>query len=579
MYQYKAFISYSHKDERSARRLHRRLEAYNVPKHLIGQSRQSGQIPANLKPIFRDREELAAADTLGDEIEHALASSETLIVICSPRSAKSHWVKKEILSFRRGGPQRKIFSVIIDGEPHASNIAGREHEECFPDALLYEPDENGWLTDTPAEPLAADMREDGDGKRMGFLKLIAGVLGVKLDSLVQREMQRTRRRVTAITVGSFLAVLAFGSLAALAYNSRQQAVSHRAEAEDLIDFMIGDLKDKLEPVGRLDVLDGVADKVLAYYDNYGQKHLDCAASNHKATALLLNSELAAVMRRDEEMLPNTSEAYHITKNNIIRCQDQGSSIYGHAQSNFWMGYTPYMNKDYVKAEEYFTQYHQSSVDLLSLEPDSDKYKKEVISSLIMLAAVNTQQARPEKGIALLVEAYQISTEITVKDGLAIILQAELLTRHARALKKLNRIDESIVKRKEAAAICERFIKSQSSPDWDVLYTYASNFFHIAKIEFNRGKLDEAIAAALKAESEYAKLNIHDPSNSKWREGLARAQYILLNGYDATGEDEKKKSVEAKFERTLAGLASNREDSLKAVQKFVRLNLQTNRSAK
>ena len=71
-YKYKAFISYSHKDDRWGRWLHRRLENYPLPRNIVGNITKTGEIPKRLKPIFRDREELAAADNLGDKIEQAL---------------------------------------------------------------------------------------------------------------------------------------------------------------------------------------------------------------------------------------------------------------------------------------------------------------------------------------------------------------------------------------------------------------------------------------------------------------------------------------------------------------------------
>ncbi|NNC77299.1 MAG: toll/interleukin-1 receptor domain-containing protein, partial [Woeseiaceae bacterium] len=65
-YKYKAFISYSHKDEKWASWLHKALETYSVPKHLVGQSTAYGPVPARIAPIFRDREELSTATNLGD---------------------------------------------------------------------------------------------------------------------------------------------------------------------------------------------------------------------------------------------------------------------------------------------------------------------------------------------------------------------------------------------------------------------------------------------------------------------------------------------------------------------------------
>ena len=82
--------------------------------------------------------------------------------------------------------------MIIDGEPGCPDGG-----ECFPPALRFEVDAEGHVTDRPAEPVAADAREHGDGKRGALLKLAAGLLGVKLDDLVQRDAARRARNAQA----------------------------------------------------------------------------------------------------------------------------------------------------------------------------------------------------------------------------------------------------------------------------------------------------------------------------------------------------------------------------------------------
>ena len=180
-FKYKAFISYSHKDAKFASWLHRRLENYRLPKSKIGAETPRGQVPKNLKPIFRDRDELTAGASLGAVIEEALTQSENLIVICSPNSANSHWVNQEILFFKKLGRETKIIPVVIDGEPFASNLPHRREDEAFPEALRFELGDDGELSDQPAEPLAADLRPDGDGRRLGTLKLISGLARLGLD--------------------------------------------------------------------------------------------------------------------------------------------------------------------------------------------------------------------------------------------------------------------------------------------------------------------------------------------------------------------------------------------------------------
>jgi hypothetical protein len=56
-FKYRAFISYSHGDERWAKWLHKSLETYRVPKHLVGTETPFGPCLSDSRR-FRDRDEL-----------------------------------------------------------------------------------------------------------------------------------------------------------------------------------------------------------------------------------------------------------------------------------------------------------------------------------------------------------------------------------------------------------------------------------------------------------------------------------------------------------------------------------------
>jgi tetratricopeptide (TPR) repeat protein len=230
-YRYKAFISYSHRDEKWAGWLHRAIETYRVPKYLVGQQTAMGTIPARTSPVFRDRDELASATDLGTKLREALEGSACLLVICSPASAASHWVNEEILSFKRLGRSDRIFALIVGGEPYASGMPGREQEECFPPALRYQLGENGELSTVPAEPIAADAREGKDGKANAQIKLLAGMLGVGFDALRQREQQRRQRRLAIIAASSMAGMVVAIGLATAAVIARNEAERQRARAE------------------------------------------------------------------------------------------------------------------------------------------------------------------------------------------------------------------------------------------------------------------------------------------------------------------------------------------------------------
>jgi tetratricopeptide (TPR) repeat protein len=230
-YKDKAFISYSHRDEKWAAWLHKALETYRVPSKLVGHETEFGPVPERIAPVFRDREELPTATSLGDTLTQALRDSACQIVICSPNAAQSRWTNEEIRTFKRLGRSDRIFCLIVAGEPGASGNPATAGEECFPPALIYELGPHGELTDMRSEPIAADARPGKDPKQAAKLKLIAGMLGVGYDALRQREAHRRHVRMMVLTTAAFTGMAITSALAVTAYFARVEAVEQRNEAE------------------------------------------------------------------------------------------------------------------------------------------------------------------------------------------------------------------------------------------------------------------------------------------------------------------------------------------------------------
>jgi len=231
-YRYRAFISYSHRDEAWASWLHKSLETYRVPRRMVGTDSPFGKVPSRFAPIFRDRDELASATSLGETLTRALEESQFQIVICSPAAAKSHWVNEEILTFKRLGREGRIFCLLVSGEPGSSLVPGMADHEAFPPALLYAIGPDGQLTSERSEPIAADIRPHKDSKQDARLKLLAGMLGVGLDTLKRRELQRRRRLLAVMLTATTVGMVITSTLAVTAWLARNEAERERARAQE-----------------------------------------------------------------------------------------------------------------------------------------------------------------------------------------------------------------------------------------------------------------------------------------------------------------------------------------------------------
>jgi tetratricopeptide (TPR) repeat protein len=218
-FKYRAFLSYSHADTPLANWLHSRLESFPL-RGLSGRETALGLVPKQLRPIFRDREDFSAGGSLNDQSIAALDASAALIVLCSPASAKSHYVNEEIRLFKHRLTKRPIVPVILAGKPDGGE------QDCFAPAMRFELDAEGRITDNPAPmPLAADVREEGDGRELALAKVAAALIGVPSDE-VYRRAERERKRQTRIrnTVAAVIVLLACGAAIFLHRSQKRGAV-------------------------------------------------------------------------------------------------------------------------------------------------------------------------------------------------------------------------------------------------------------------------------------------------------------------------------------------------------------------
>lgn len=396
---YHAFLSYSHGDEAMAAWLQDQLERFRVPSMLAGRIAANGVIPKRLTPIFRDRREFAAAKDLSVEIREALSASRFLVVLCSPGAAKSRWTNAEIETFKRLRPEGCVLAAIVAGEPFASDIDGREQEECLPPALRVKYDRRGRPTARRSEPLAADMRASGDGKRLGFLKIVAGMLGVGLDELVQRENLRRQRRLAMLAAGSLAGMVVTSTLALVAVNARDAAYEQRMEAEGLVGFMLGDLRGKLEPLGRLDVLDSVGARALDYYRKQDKESLSDDGLAQRSRALTLMGEIASKRGNLDPALGYYREALVGTAEALRRAPDNAQRVFDHAQSVFWVGSIAWQRGLIPEALAAFREYKRLSEILLAMDPEKAEWRLERIYADTNLGVLLLEQNRHREAAA------------------------------------------------------------------------------------------------------------------------------------------------------------------------------------
>lgn len=229
-YHYAAFISYRHlpRDTKVAKQVQEAIETYHLPRSIQKAKDNNPDAvktdrTSKLGKCFRDEDELAASHSLPESIQTALTRSHSLIVICSPETKESAWVRREIETFAALHGRERIICVLAEGDS----------TDAIPEILKakFQPDAEGIMREMPAEPLAADLRPANKAKQKAeLLRIIAAVAGCNFDDLKQRDKNRRNKRIVTGSAVVLLLAILIGFIAYQASQNSEEALIANSKA-------------------------------------------------------------------------------------------------------------------------------------------------------------------------------------------------------------------------------------------------------------------------------------------------------------------------------------------------------------
>ncbi|MED5621167.1 serine/threonine-protein kinase [Ideonella sp. BN130291] len=430
---------------------------------------------------------------------------------------------------RRGGPHAARLARELRGD--LDNIVARALKKApaqrYANAAAFADDLQRYLRH---EPVAA--RADG----------AAYVLA--------KFVRRHRLGVAA----SLVTVAALAAGISVALWQAREAQRQRVQAEGLIEFMLGDLRKKLQPVGRLDVMNAVGDKALAYYAAQDAQGLDANALGRKARALHLIGEIAERQGQLADASRVFEQAAATTAELMARAPADGQRVFDHAQSVYWVGYVARKRGELAQAEVSFRRYAELAEQLNRLDASNIDWRMERGHASTNLGVVHLEAWRAAEALAAFVAARDTWQAVAAERPEMKLKLADSWGWISKAREVMGQFDDAVNAQQTKMSVLQQM--PDAAKNRNAQRQLAAAELALARLYLAQGEYSPAAQVARRALESMEALQTLDPSNTWWlaqatatRVSLAHAQWALGQRDDARATLQRAAADIAKLQGT------------------------------
>jgi len=345
-----------------------------------------------------------------------------------------------------------------------------------------------------------------------------------------------------IAAGLVLFAVTTSVQAARIDRARAVAEARRSQAEGLIEFMLGDLRDRLEPLGRLDILDDVGQRAVEYFASVPPDGF----TDDELASLSRAMYQIGDLRMDQGRLPEAGAAFEVSlelaRELSFREPDNNDRLFALGQAEYYAASRFYEEHDYEEALVGFEAYRDVSDELVRRDPTSPTYQLEVGYShtnvgTILHATGDFEGALTEFTTSLEAKQKVAAGDPDDPDHRYAIGQGHNLLGYLLYL-DMGRLDEAQA-HFEADFEIKTALVAEAPQNARYLYRLVVAHHFIAEIHHARGDLKRALDQYRMQRDLLEPLVQNDPSNLRWARNLSVAE-----GREAHALTESGASVEA-----------------------------------
>ncbi len=438
--------------------------------------------------------------------------------------------------------QRLFVSLVYDGVP----VFGVAHE-----AMLRQwPRVTGWIAQhrqalnarSRLEESARRWAEEGRradlllprGKQLEEARELTRQVQIPLNldvrsfiaASARRERQADQRRFV-ISVGFGLVALVALLLGLRANQAEDMAEHRRRQAEDLMNFMVGDFADKLRPLGRLDLLSDIGGKALSYFGKSNINDLSPEARMQQARALQTIAEVARARADPDAARSALLLAKKLLDANLSQGIETLDMLKDLGADAFWLGQIALDANLLDETEQYFSQYEKYTVRMNEIDPENVDAWIELSYAKNSLGSVYRSKGNGELAAKFFESSLELKRRSLEKRPDDRGLRAEL----ADTLSWLGTVRESKGELGQALALYEqeqvelRALRAVAPSEFRWTYDLVTALLRQARLLDAMGRDAQADAMVLEGQTLAQSLVLHDPSNRIWQHALLRINWL------------------------------------------------------
>ena len=333
--------------------------------------------------------------------------------------------------------------------------------------------------------------------------------------------------LVAVSLGAAKYTLDLSRERTIAVAARGDADRRRDQAESLVTFLLGDLRKKLEPVGRLDILDDVGTKAMAYFAAVPESALTDGELLQRSKALHQIGEVRITRGNLEAAVAPLEESLALAEALAARAPRDGERLFEVAQSLYWVGFVHWQRRDLDPAQKYFQAYLDAAERLVTLAPTRRDWRLEVSYAHTNIASVLEARGDLDGALNRFRASLAIKETVLAESPDPAIERSAASSHNAvgAVLRASGHLADAEAEFRSELAIIDRLVARQpNNATWRNRLVVSNSL--IGDLRAARGDAPAARAHYQQAITMSEALVARDPANGVWRRELARNHFKL-----------------------------------------------------